>query len=287
MFDAKIITHYHQNPYEHKALDYPGDPMLSFMRWTHRVYPYGPLWLGLTVPLSAVGLQVFIVTFYLFKLLMAASFIGCVYFISKLFQKIAPEREVFGMVFFGLSPLVLIESLVSAHVDIVMMCFALWSLYLLTTKGYVVSYVLFAVSVGIKFVTAFMAPAFLLIHYFQAKHNKVRWNLIFWMMLLLMTGGVIAESSISNFQPWYLLAVLPFAVFLSHRYIVLIPGVIIPLAALFNYVPFLFVGNWDKPIPQIMSDMNFFSYCLSFFVIALYFGYKQIVFAKSVKKNKK
>ena len=38
IFDAKIFTHYHQNPYLQKALDYPGDPMLSFMRWTHRVY---------------------------------------------------------------------------------------------------------------------------------------------------------------------------------------------------------------------------------------------------------
>ena len=49
IFDAKIITHYHLNPYIHKALDFPGDPMLSFMHWTHRVYPYGPLWLGLTI----------------------------------------------------------------------------------------------------------------------------------------------------------------------------------------------------------------------------------------------
>src|SRR5476651_611256 len=55
IFDAKIITHYHQNPYIHKALDYPGDPMLSFMQWTHRVYPYGPLWLVLTAPLSFIG----------------------------------------------------------------------------------------------------------------------------------------------------------------------------------------------------------------------------------------
>src|SRR6266516_315651 len=60
IFDAKIITHYHQNPYLQKALDYPGDPMLSFMHWTHRTYPYGPAWLVLTVPLSFVGLQFFL-----------------------------------------------------------------------------------------------------------------------------------------------------------------------------------------------------------------------------------
>src|SRR3989344_7264882 len=38
MFDAKIITHYGQNPYLHKALDFSTDPMLNFMRWTHRTY---------------------------------------------------------------------------------------------------------------------------------------------------------------------------------------------------------------------------------------------------------
>ena len=70
IFDARIITHYHQNPYIHKALDFPGDHMLSFMRWTHRTYPYGPIWLVITVPLSFLGLQFFIPTFLLFKTLM-------------------------------------------------------------------------------------------------------------------------------------------------------------------------------------------------------------------------
>lgn len=286
IFDAKIITHYHQSPYEHKALDYAGDPMLSFMRWTHRVYPYGPVWLGLTVPLSAVGLNIFLVTFFLFKLLMAVSFVFCVYFISKIFQKIAPEREVFGMVFFAFNPLIIIESLVSAHIDIVMMCLALWSLFLLIEKRYIVSYLLFALSIGTKFVTAFLLPIYLFIHLFQAKHKKIPWGWFMSIATLLMVAGVIAESSISNFQPWYLLAVLPFAVFVSHRYIILIPSVIISLAALLNYVPFLFVGNWDQPIPQILSDLNFFSYCLSFFVVALYFGYQQVVYAKTHKKHK-
>jgi hypothetical protein len=101
-----------------------------------------------------------------------------------------------------------------------------------------------------------------------------------------MIVGVIFESNISNFQPWYLLAAFPFAVFVAHRYSVLIPSVIISLAALFNYAPYLYVGNWDKPIPQILQDINFVSYCVSFFVFACYFAYKQIVFAKTFKKHK-
>jgi hypothetical protein len=286
IFDAKIVTHYHQNPYQHKALDYPGDPMLSFMRWTHRAYPYGPVWLGLTIPLSFVGFQVFLVTFFLFKLLMAASFIGCAYFIGRVFQKIAPEKEIFGLVFFALNPLVIIESLVSGHIDIVMMFFSAWAIYAVLYKKYITSYVTLLLSIGIKFVTGFLLPVFLLIHFFQKKHKTVSWDFMFGLAVVLMTTGVIVESHQSNFQPWYLLAVFPFAVFVAHRYIVLIPAVIIPFAALLNYVPFLFTGNWDKPIPQMLSDINFASYSLSFFVIAVYFFYHQVIYARKIMKHK-
>jgi len=131
MFDAKIVTFYNQNPFVYKALDFPGDPMLSFMHWTHRLYPYGPTWLGLTVPLSFLGMQVFLPTFFLFKIMISATFLGTVYFISRILQKISPENELFGVAFFALNPLVIIESLVSAHNDITMIFFAMWALYLL------------------------------------------------------------------------------------------------------------------------------------------------------------
>src|SRR5260221_5451039 len=52
IFDAKILTHYQLNPYSFKALDFPHDPMLSFMHWTQRTYPYGPIWLFFSIPLS-------------------------------------------------------------------------------------------------------------------------------------------------------------------------------------------------------------------------------------------
>src|SRR5258708_34566475 len=63
IFDAKIVTHYNANPYLHKALDYPHDPMLGFMHWTQITYPYGPLCLLITIQLSLVGLKIFLLTF--------------------------------------------------------------------------------------------------------------------------------------------------------------------------------------------------------------------------------
>lgn len=274
MFDAKIVTHYQENPYEHKALDYAGDPMLSFMRWTHRVYPYGPVWLGLTIPLSYVGLGFFLPTFFLFKSLMAAAFLGSVYFIGKIFQKLAPEREVFGLIFFGLSPLVIIESLISGHMDIVMYFFALWAVYLLIQKKYFWSLVVLAISIGIKFVTAFLLPVFLFIIVANLLKKKIQWKPLCFAAIILLVASVVVASLRTNFQPWYLIAPLTFATFVGSRYFIFIPSVIISFFALLTYVPYLYLGNWDPPIPQYLNNMYRASYLLSLVVVVFYFIYR-------------
>lgn len=277
IFDAKIITHYHANPYLHKALDYPGDPMLAFMHWTHRVYPYGPVWLFLTVPLSFLGFQLFLPTFFLFKLLMTASYSGTLYYIGKIFKKLWPEREVYGLVFFGLNPLVLVESLVSAHIDIVMMFFSILAFWLLIERKYMLSYGSMLFSVGVKFLTGLLMPFFVLLHILEVKKKKIVWAKMIGGGLLLLIIGIIAETQQSgNFQPWYLLAFLSFAVFLSEKYYILIPSVIISAASLLLYVPYLFLGNWNPPVPQILSAIMVASYITSFFSIIVYYFYKKL-----------
>jgi hypothetical protein len=284
IFDAKIITHYQQNPYIHKALDYAGDPMLSFMRWTHRVYPYGPVWLGLTVPLSFVGFGLFLPTFFLFKALMAACFLGCVHFIGKILQKLAPDREVFGLVFFGLQPLIVIESLVSGHMDIVMFFFALWAFYLLLEKKYWWALILLFVSIGIKFVTVFLLPIFLLVFFLQIKKRAISCNLVWQVTIIVMILAVVVASLRTNFQPWYLIAPLTFAAFLSYRYYVFIPSLIISLFALFTYIPYLFSGNWDPPIPQLLMNMYILSYILALTITVIFFFYHKKVLPSKVAK---
>ena len=252
IFDAKILTHYHQNPYLHKALDYPGDSMLNFMRWTHRTYPYGPTWLGLTVPISFLGLK-FVPTLFLFKALGTASFLGAVYFIGKILRKISPQNEIFGLVFFGLSPLVLIESLVSAHLDIVMMFFAVLAFYLLIGKKYFTSFISLVFSIGIKFATLFLLPVFGWVWF---KKSKVDWEKMIFYSIILMSASVIAASFRTNFQPWYLISVLPFAALLSKKYYVLIPSIVLSFTSLLIYVPFLYIGDWDPPIPMILLGIT-------------------------------
>lgn len=271
IFDAKIFTYYGQNPYERKALDFPGDPMLGFMHWTHRTYPYGPVWLGLTIPLSYMGLYYFLPTLLLFKLLMAASFLGTAYYISKITEKLFPGKELFAVSFFAFNPLVIIESLVSAHIDIVMLFFAVFSLFLFLQKRYVIAFVIFLLSIGIKFATVFLIPGIFLILVSQATKKKVHWQTFFLVSIACMTLGVIAATYVSgNFQPWYLLLVLPWAAFAAEKYYIMIPSVLISVSALLTYAPYLYLGHWNAPVPGMLQTLYIGAIVVSCIATSMY-----------------
>lgn len=256
IFDAKIFTHYHQNPYLHKALDFPADPMLSFMRWTHRVYPYGPVFLFLTIPLSFAGLNIFLPTFFIFKIFIAAAYIGSVFMIGRILRKFKPDEEILGMVFFGLNPLIIIESLVSSHIDIIMVFLALFAVEKLINKKFVWALILLLLSIGIKFSTVFLIPIFLIVIYQQFRKIPLKWNKLFVISFLLLCLSVIASSKYSgNFQPWYLVLPFSIAALVSRKKYIFIMCFIMSFFSLITYVPYLYLGNYDIPVPQVMSSI--------------------------------
>lgn len=277
MFDAKIVTLYHQNPYMYKALDFPGDPYLSFMHWTHRVYPYGPVWLVFTVIFSFIGMQYFLLTFFLFKLLMAAGFLCTVYFIRKILQLKEKGQEVYSMFFFALSPIVIVESLISAHNDSVMMGLALASVYLILKKKYTFSYTLLLLSIGIKFATVFLVPVYILEFILRMKRKPLSLDTFFHFCLFFMSLSIIAVTMRSNFQPWYLLYIMPFGALLAHKFYISIPLTILSYAALLTYLPFLISGNWDPPIPSILSGTMYVALLLSIVVTSLWVFIRKII----------
>lgn len=264
IFDAKIITHYNLNPYFYKALDFPHDPMLSFMHWTQRTYPYGPFWLVLTVPLSFLGFNFFLPTFFLFKILASISFLGTCFFIVKIAKKLN-KNESFILTSFALNPLVIIETLVSGHNDIEMVFFAILAIYLFIYKRYFTFLLSLFFSIGIKFATIFILPI-ILIYFFLRK--KIDDNFFIYLSILMFLAIIIATLR-STFQPWYLLFVLPFVIFLSNEDCIIFPIFILSITSLLNYTPFLFIGNWNAPIPQILLILNLTGIILSLIIIFL------------------
>ncbi len=271
IFDAKIFTHYQLNPYAYKALDFPHDPMLSFMHWTQRTYPYGPFWLLFSVPLSYFGLQIFLVTFFLFKILATVSFLGAAYFVEKITHKINPKTSLFSLILFALNPLVIIESLVSAHNDITMFFLALWSIWLLIDNKSVRSILLLILSVGVKFTTIFLAPIYLYVFISNKLKKKINWNIMFFLFSTFMIIPIFIASFRTNFQPWYLLYFICFAVLPKARYFTVIPIIVMSLFGLLEYVPFLYQGDWNAPIPTILNILTDAGISVSLLLILVIF----------------
>ena len=257
IFDAKIVSFYHQNPYLHKALDFTGDPMLSFMRWTHRLYPYGPGWLALTVPLSFIGMNYFLITFFLFKSLIGLSFLGSSFLIYKISEIVSPKNKIYNTVFWSFNPLVIIEGLVSAHNDFPMIFFALLSIYLYLSKRKVYSLIFYAFSVGIKYSTGALLPVFALILYMEKTKKTIDWEKIFLWSLLLSLLVIIVASIRTTFQPWYLIFSFSIASFLSKKYYVLIPAAISSIFAISIYIVYVLMTDYSKGYPQIFTNIEY------------------------------
>ena len=264
MFDARIVTFYQQNPYLYKALDFPTDPWLRFMHWTHRTYPYGPIFLWITVIPSFLSLGKFVLSFFFFKLTFVIFYILAVFFLNKLNKKYA--------MFFATNPLIIIEGLVNSHNDLIGVSLAIIGIYFLfhpprhsntpprhpersegssvayftlspfarffghlrslrMTKGEVVARLFFILSLGIKFITF---PITLLMR------KNLKWNKVIFAFLI---GIIIYLSIESEIQPWYFLNLfifLPFFVQSIKRLDIFFFGLLV------SYYPYIRLGGWDS-----------------------------------------
>lgn len=256
IFDAKIVTHYHQNPYIHQALDFPGDPMLGFMHWTNRTYPYGPIWLGITVPLSFIGANYFVITFFLFKILIVGSYAGTVYFLYKIGEKLKFENPLYQTAFFAFNPLVIIEFCISAHNDIVMIFFAIWAIYYMLEKKYVWAFVLLFLSIGLKYATVFFLPVFIFLLW-KRNINNIAWYKLFLEILLLMLIPLFYVTMRTNFQPWYLIYILALVPLIPQYKIVQKIILFVSVVSLGVYIPFLFFGNWNSSFYTVQTAIYY------------------------------
>jgi len=279
IFDARIVSHYQLNPYFHKPSDFASDPMLNFMRWTHRYYPYGPSWLILTVPLTFIGMGYFLPTFFLFKILMALSFLGSCYLIYKISAKIFPENELLNVIFFAFNPLILIESLVSAHNDIPMIFFILLSIYLFLQKKKVLSWVSNLFSIGVKFSTGALFPLFILIEFFDRTGRKINWEKFFIASVILSLATALFASLRTTFQPWYLVFPLSMVAFVPKKLYVVIPSLVASIFATSIYLPYVLMTDYAKDYPQIIQNIELAGlFTVSF--LAILFVLKEILFSK-------
>lgn len=230
IFDAKILMYYGADPYITTPLMFKDDSWTRFMHWTHRTYPYGPLFLPISALFYALGFGKFTLTLLSFKVLMTASYCFTCWIIYRWKGKSA-------LLFFASNPLIIYETLIAGHLDILMLLFMLLSLYLWQVKKHTISLVLFLASIGIKYMSIVLLPLYIL------KIDK-KWYGI--SVLLLTFMGTLIQIANREFLPHYWIVFFGvcsiFVTQIKLRAILLVISIIM---LLIRYIPFIYTGQWE------------------------------------------
>lgn len=237
LFDARIVTQYGLSPYHFKALDFPLDPWIRFMHWTHRYYPYGPGWLLLTLIPSFLGAGKFLLTVWLYKIVFYAFHLLNIWLIYKVMQKIAPQRVQLAVAFYAFNPLVLYESLISPHNEVMMLSFALLAVYLMIEKKDFFSLASLFLSVAIKFISITLLPLFVM----SKKIDTSFFKRMFFLWLIPVLFLVVLREPYS----WYFLPLVACAALWGNKFcMALVSG--LSLGLLMRYLPYIFLGEYGS-----------------------------------------
>lgn len=229
IFDARIFVFHHANPYTSTALMFPNDSWTRFMNWTHRTYPYGPTFLPLTIPIYLLGFNKFILTLFWFKALAVAAYVGSTYLLFRLGKTRAT-------ILFALNPLIVAEAVIAAHLDVVMLFFALWAYFLLVENRKILSLVTLAASIGIKYATVLFLPFFIF--------SKILHRYRLWGIILAAYFGAVLQAGTHELLPHYFIVPLGFAALSENRSLVWF-GILLSIVLLvLRYYSFLFTGTW-------------------------------------------
>lgn len=245
MFTAKTVLVYRENPYE----VIPGafaaiDPRVSVMRWIHLPSAYSPAWIVLTLPFYLFGLGFFLPTLFSFKMIAIISYVVTVWAIGKILEVLDKDHALLGMVIYACNPIVIMETLVSAHNDSVMMAVVTFGLLLFVRHRKFTGIFVLSLSAAIKTMTMILLPVMLV-----ATHRKnLPWRE--WSLAMMLSGFifVILEREV---LPWYWLWILPFVALLPRLTWLTVLSTGVSLGLLLRYAPYLYLGHWNNPVPVI------------------------------------
>jgi len=230
---AKVTFFYHENPYLIMPIQFVNDPILLFTHSANTTDPYGPLWILITGIPYLLGFNNFLLILFNFKLLMLASYLLASFFVYKL------SNNLKVLVLFSLNPLVLIETLVSGHNDMLMIALALGSLYLI--KNRIKSLLLYFLSIFIKLPTLFLLPVYV---YILVK--KIDLKKVFLYAGCLMIIIFFLSPLRKELYPWYAVWFLPFLILYSTKKEIILFTTLFPFALLLTYLPFMYLGQYSN-----------------------------------------
>jgi hypothetical protein len=263
IFTAKTVVLYEKNPYLVTPLQFQGiDPMLSFMRWTHLPSAYTPLWIIASLPFYLLSLQSLLLSFITMKLLPYLCYLGSIYIIGRIMDKVDKPMKLVSMVLFAMNPLILVESLVSGHNDMVMMLPALVAYLLYMNKQKLASFSALALSISIKLMTF---P--LLLPFFTG------WKRFYAVVVLF--GGICLVVLKRELLPWYAVWIIPFTALLPRMHALQIIVSAVSVGLLSTYIPMIVYGPVDSRVASLQQTVLLVSIVIGCMVALLHTARKR------------
>lgn len=263
MATSKVFFFYHENPYIVMPIELSAETLLSFMHAANKVALYGPAWIILTGIPFFLGKLGFIFSLFAFKLFIVPFYLGTIFLIWKM------SKNIISLYLFSLNPLVIIETLLSGHNDIVMMFFLLFSFFLIMKDKVKFAVLFFLLSIFIKYTTILLLPIFLYLVLSKIRKTLINWEKIFYYSGWITIFGFLLSPIREEIYPWYAMWFLPFSFLTPNRKFLLSISIALSFGLLFRYVPFIFSGTHAGLTPIIKFGVTFIpvSLVLIYFVV--------------------
>lgn len=236
---ARVTYFYRENPYIVMPVEIQNEQMLAYLHAGNKVALYGWSWIFLTFIPHVLGLGNIILTMIATKMLIVAFYIWLVRQIEE-----TSDHPAWSIAFFALNPLVILETLVAVHQDVVMMALALYSFTLLKKRRVFLSILFLVFSIFIKGATLFLIPVYLLTIFGKIKNV--------WQWCALSMGFIFFLSPLrEEMYPWYFIWVLTFVSLLAKRSLFVSLSLFASLGLEFRIVPYLYTWRWDGITPIV------------------------------------
>ena len=242
---AKVTYLYQENPYLVMPIEIPNESMLSFLHASNKVALYGPVWILLTGIPHLLGAGNLLLTLFAFKVFVMAFYWGLTWLIWKM------TRNLRSVVLFAFNPLVLTNTLIDGHNDIVMMFLAVMSFYLLTKRRFGLAAVFLLSSILIKGATVFLVPVFLWVVW--RRTERIDWQRVWYLCALSLYAIFFLSPLREEMYSWYFIWPLAFVALRGSFDFLTLVSLAISLGLSFRFAPFAFTRNWGGRTPLIKN----------------------------------
>ena len=191
---SRILLYYHQNPVVVVPASYPGDQIMKMTDgWSGTGAPYGPIGILIDALPSLPAQGNLLLTLILTKLFFTLLALIAAYLAWQILRPVSNATALTGALFIAWNPLILFETSVNGHNDVVMMVLLLLALDSVVSRDLVAATVLIVGSALVKYGTGVLLPLFL-VHALANSTNRLRY---------LVTAGALSGALL-------ILAYLPF-----------------------------------------------------------------------------